>query len=150
MSQLIQNNRDRQGISQTFALLFVTCLLAIMLFANDAFAQRKITRVNGEKHAGNLMVPVNQSEVIRLDVPFANLLVGNPKIADVLALTDRSIYVLGKELGTTSLIISDRQKSLIAVLDIVVSHDIEGLKARLFQVLPNEKIEVRESERWCL
>lgn len=145
MLQLVECNRDRQGIKQTFAVLFVTCLLATMLFANDVFAQRAITKVTDEKHAGNLMVPMNQSEVIRLDVPFANLLVGNPKIADVLALTDRSIYVLGKELGTTSLIISDTRKQLIAVLNIVVSHDIEGLKARLFEVLPDEKIEVWEA-----
>ena len=98
---------------------------------------------NGEKHAGDLVVARNQSQVLRLDVRFSELLVGNSKIADVLALTDRSIYVLGKELGTTSLMIYGKNKKLIAVLDVVVSHDIDSLKTRLYEVMPTEKIEVR-------
>jgi pilus assembly protein CpaC len=76
-------------------------------------------------------------------VPFADLLVGNAEIADVLALTDRSVYVLGKTLGSTSLTIYGRNHSLIAVIDLVVSHDIDALKARLFELMPDENIEVR-------
>lgn len=126
-----------------FTAALLACVLAFAILAKDVSAQPVISKVNGNKHAGELIVPVNKSQVLRLDVPFANLLVGNPKIADVLALTNQSIYVLGKEIGTTSLIISDRNKQPIAVLDIVVSHDVAGLKARLFEVLPKEKIEVR-------
>jgi pilus assembly protein CpaC len=70
-------------------------------------------------------------------------LVGNAEIADVLALTDRSVYVLGKALGSTSLTIYGRNHSLIAVVDLVVSHDIDELKARLFELMPQENIEVR-------
>jgi pilus assembly protein CpaC len=80
---------------------------------------------------------------LKLDVPFADLLVGNAEIADVLALTDRSIYVLGKAVGSTSLTVYGRNKTLIAVLDLVVSYDIEMIKARLFELMPEERIEIR-------
>ncbi len=120
------------------------CLVAIFYTLAPAMAASVLTQVNGEKHAGDLVVARNQSQVLRLDVPFAELLVGNPKIADVLALTDRSIYVLGKALGTTSLMIYGKKKELIAVLDVVVSHDIDKLKSRLFEVMPSEKFEVRD------
>jgi pilus assembly protein CpaC len=86
---------------------------------------------------------VNKSQVLRLDVPFNEVLVGNPEIADVLPLTDRTVYVLGKSLGSTSLTIYGRGKSLIAVVDLVVSRDIDGLKAQLHELMPNERIEVR-------
>jgi pilus assembly protein CpaC len=140
-----------RGNIRQFVAVFLTCVLALAVFATAASAQtaptqlRIISKVNGAKHAGELHIPANQSQVLRLDVPFSELLVGNPKIADVLALTNRSIYVLGKKFGTTSLIINDKDKGLIAIVDITVSHDIEGLKARLFEVMPDEKIEVREA-----
>ena len=42
---------------------------------------------------------VNKSQVLRSDRPFAKALIGNPEIADVLPLTDQSLYVLGKKIG---------------------------------------------------
>jgi pilus assembly protein CpaC len=88
-------------------------------------------------------VPMNKSQILRLDVAFSDLLVGNPDIADVLALTDRSIYVLGKSLGSTSLTIYGPNRQLIAVADLVVSQDIEAMKARLYEIMPDETIEIR-------
>src|SRR3546814_4964229 len=89
------------------------------------------------------MVPVDKSQVLRLDVAFADLLVGNAEVADVLALTDRSIYVLGKAPGSTSLTVYGRNRELIAVMDLVVTVDVAALKGRLFELMPDEQIEVR-------
>jgi pilus assembly protein CpaC len=130
--------------NKIFNFLFTfICAISIALAFSQTHAQNRISIGDNGKHAGELVVAKNKSEVLRLDVPYTDLLVGNSKLADVLALTDRSIYVLGKELGTTSLRIYGRNKSLISVLNIVVTNDVEGLKTRLFDVFPNEKIEVR-------
>jgi pilus assembly protein CpaC len=117
---------------------------AFGLGANPAAAQPQVIVVSGQdKHAGEFIIPVNKSQVLRLDVPLKDLLVGNAEIADVLALTDRSVYVLGKSVGSTSLTLYGANKQLIAVLDLVVSYDIDGLKAKLFEVMPEEDISVR-------
>jgi len=127
---------------QTF--IFATLLAFAMAIANQGWAQPRIIVQGDEtRHAGEFVVPINKSQVLQLDVPFADLLVGNSEIADVLALTDRTVYILGKALGSTSLTIYGRDKNLIAVLDLVVSPDIEGLKARLFEIMPEQKIEAR-------
>ncbi len=111
---------------------------------SPSLAAETIVVVSDEsKHAGEFIIPINKSQVLRIDQQLRDLLVGNPEIADVLALTDRSIYVLGKSLGSTSLTLYGDNKALIAVLDLIVSADIGGLKARLFEVMPKEKIEVR-------
>ena len=78
-----------------------------------------------------------------MDVPFTDLLVGNEEIADVLPLTNRTIYVLGKSLGSTSLSIYGPGKRLIAIVDLMVTYDVQGLKSRLFDLFPEEEIEVR-------
>ena len=127
---------------QTF--IFTTLLAFAMALASQGWAQPRIVVQGDEgRHAGEFGVPINKSQVLQLDVPFADLLVGNSEIADVLALTDRTVYILGKALGSTSLTIYGREKNLIAVLDLVVSPDIEALKARLFEIMPDEKIEAR-------
>jgi pilus assembly protein CpaC len=138
---MIKFKSHRLGIGSYVFALTVLCAL---LIAGPVAAQSRIVTVSDEsKHAGEFVVPLNKSQILKLDVPFADLLVGNAEIADVLALTDRSIYVLGKSLGSTSLTVYGRNRSLIAVLDLTVSHDIDGLKARLFELMPDENIEVR-------
>ena len=59
-------------------------------------------------NAGELDVPVNKSQVVRADRPYAKALIGNPDIADIVPITDTSVYVLGKKTGTTSLTLYDR------------------------------------------
>ena len=128
------------------ALVFASVWLIALAIAAQSWAQPKIVIQSDEtRHAGEFVIAINKSQVLQLDVPFADLLVGNSEIADVLALTDRSIYVLGKSLGSTSLTIYGRNKKLIAVMDLVVSPDIDGLKARLFELMPEENIEMRSA-----
>ena len=50
-------------------------------------------------------------------------MIGNSDVADVLPLSERSIYVLGKKFGTTSLTLYDRSNRVIAVMDVSVGPD---------------------------
>ena len=132
-----------KGPGRHAILLAIACFF-ISASMMPAWAQPQITTQSDDtKYAGEFIVPINKSQVLRLDVPVADLLVGNSEIADVLALTDRTIYVLGRSLGSTSLTIYGQDRSLIAVMDLVITHDIEAIKARLFDFLPEESIEVR-------
>jgi pilus assembly protein CpaC len=111
--------------------------------APDAAGVRPSVRLHDQARAGELLVPLNKSQVIEVDRAFAEISVGNPEIADVTALTQRALYVFGKRLGTTSLTITDSRGAVIAIVDLVVSYDIEGLKAKLFELLPGQAVEVR-------
>ncbi len=94
-------------------------------------------------HAGELAVPVNKSQVLRADRPFAKALIGNSEIADVLPLSDQSLYVLGKSVGTTSMTLYDARNRLIAVVDVMVGPDVTGLKRQLAQLLPGDDVGAR-------
>ena len=86
---------------------------------------------------------MNRAVVVESDVPFAELSIANPTIADISSLSDRTIYVLGKSSGTTTLTLLDASGRLITNVDVRVTPDITEFKERLRQVLPGEKIEVR-------
>lgn len=127
-----------------YAVLAFAMATASIVGAEPANAQTQPQiQVQEFRHAGEFHVPLNKSQILRLDQPFTDLLVGNAEVADVLALTNRSIYVLGKAPGSTNLTIYGPGKQLIAVVDLVVGFDVEGLKAKLFEMMPNEAVEVR-------
>jgi pilus assembly protein CpaC len=90
-----------------------------------------------------LSVPMNRAVVVESAQPFAELSIANASIADISSLSDRSIYVLGKSPGTTTLTILDAQGQLITNVEVRVAADVTEFKERLRQILPDEKIEVR-------
>jgi pilus assembly protein CpaC len=96
-------------------------------------------------NAGELDVPVNKSQVLRADRPYAKALIGNPDIADIVPISPTSVYVLGKKTGTTSLTLYDKGSRLIAVVDIVVGPDVTTLKRQLSDLLPGDSIAARMS-----
>ena len=97
------------------------------------------------RHAGTLTVPMNKSEVVSTDRPIAKALIGNDDIADVLPISDRSVYVLGKKMGTTSLTLQDSMGRVLTIMDVAVGPDVDALTEQLHALVPDEQIEARIS-----
>lgn len=93
--------------------------------------------------ARSLNVSINRAVVVESDVPFAELSVANPGIADIATLSDRTIYVLGKSPGRTTLTLLGPDGKLITNVEVRVAPDLAEFKERLREILPGEKIEVR-------
>ncbi|MBD3729559.1 MAG: type II and III secretion system protein family protein [Sphingomonadales bacterium] len=94
-------------------------------------------------HAGELEIPINKSQILTADRPIDRAMIGNDQIADVLPVSERSVYVLGKAMGTTSLTLYDRSNRVIAVMDISVGPDADAVRSQFEQMLPGEPVEVR-------
>ena len=90
-------------------------------------------------------VPIDRAVVIESAVPFAELSIANPAVADFSTLSDRTVYILGKLTGTTTLTLIDKKGNLISNVQIKVTTDLKELRKRLKEILPNEKIEVRSA-----
>jgi len=97
-----------------------------------------------EPALATITIPVGKSQVIELPSPYSDVMIANPKVADIVPLSARSIYVVGKGMGSTALTIYGPGKRMIASANVEVSPDTDALKARLSEVMPNErKIAVR-------
>lgn len=108
-----------------------------------AFAET--LRVVQGSASSSLNVPMNRAVVVESDQPFADVSIANPGIADISSLSDRSIYVLGKAPGRTTLTLLSAEGKLISNVEVSVTLDIAEFKERLQQILPGEKIEVRSA-----
>lgn len=131
--------------------LIVAALLAlpIGIQAQQSSAQFDSTAQSGLRNGASeaLTVPLFKSRVVRLDEPAARVSVGNPDIADILILRSTQLYVLGKDLGTTNVLLWDRSDHLIGTVAVEVTHDLESLKSKLNELLPGEAIKVYSSQR---
>lgn len=78
-----------------------------------------------------VQVTLHKSETVRVGEPFSEALVGNAEVADVVPLTDRSIYIVGKKVGVTRIALLDVSKQLLGVVDVEVTYDLSGLRTRL-------------------
>ena len=89
------------GLSLTVSPLAV-------LTASEGWANN--IRVLKQGTSRSLDVPMNRAVVVESDVPFAELSIANPGIADISSLSDRTIYVLGKSPGLTTLLLLPRSR----------------------------------------
>ena len=122
-------------------------LSTVVLVASSTGAQLIQETSVQSAQATELMVPLYKSRVLTSSVPVQRVSVGNPDIADLLILRDREIYVLGKDLGTTNVLLWDRGDSLIGSVAVEVTHDLQGLKQKLFDLMPTESIDVYAAQR---
>jgi len=95
----------------------------------------------------DLVVPLYKSRVVTVDVPTSRVSVGNPDIADFVVISPTQLYVLGKDIGNTNVLLWDSNARLIGAINVEVQHDLEDLKRKLSEVLPQEPIEVRSAQR---
>lgn len=117
--------------------------LALCFTAVPAIVPAETLQVMRGSPSSALNVPMNRAVVVESDVPFTELSIANPTIADISSLSDRTIYVLGKEPGRTTLTLLGGDGRLITNVEVHVTPDIAEFKERLEQILPGENIEVR-------
>ncbi|QDM39624.1 type II and III secretion system protein family protein [Altererythrobacter sp. TH136] len=123
---------------------FRTMCAALALSAAGLTAAPALAQSSGI-HAGSIEVPVNKSQVVSADRAIARAMVGNAEVADVLPISEQSVYVLGKKFGTTSLTLYDRANRVIAVMDVEVGPDVEGLRTQIAELVPGQPVEARIS-----
>ncbi|HEY7457912.1 MAG TPA: type II and III secretion system protein family protein [Xanthobacteraceae bacterium] len=110
--------------------------------AMPAESQARLVQLSLGKATVTVKVPLSKSETVRTDAGFVDVVVADPEIADVLPLTDRSLSVLGKKIGSTRLSIYAEGKQLLGVFDVEVSYDTSQLAAELSRQFPHASFRV--------
>ncbi len=117
--------------------------LAIVMAQWTGAASAESIKVLSSATTGALNVPMNRAVVVETEEPFSTANIANPGIADINSLSERSIYVLGKAPGRTTLTLIAPDGQLLTNVEIRVTPDVAEFKERLRQILPGEPIEVR-------
>jgi len=135
---------------RTMTAIRIAVMTAVALplapYAPEAMAQ---SATSSDFPVQTLEVPVNKSRIVTSDRPIAQAMISDDhenkdeRIADVVAITERKIHVLGKKMGTTTLTLYDHGSRVISVIDVAVGPDVEALRDQLGQLVPGETIDAR-------
>jgi pilus assembly protein CpaC len=137
-------NSKNFRINVSIMALVVTGLL--VTFASYAQPAVKSKWEQQNKFNKRVEVALNKSTVLQLNTPVKKISIGNPAIADILVLRAGQVYVLGKGLGSTNVLLWDKNDGVISNLDVEVTHDLDGLKAKLYELMPDEEVNVYTSQ----
>lgn len=89
-----------------------------------------------------LRTSVDSSAPLHALGPIDTVVVSQPEIAKVGAAGPTDLYVQGRELGATNLLVFGRDGRLTQTISVRVGYDAEALREALVAALPEERIEV--------
>ena len=117
-----------------FAFIFLSTLAIPVLQTSEATAQsqpqtRKLARTSAT--VSRIKLIINKSQTITVAWPVADVLIGAMEIADVVPVSDRTLYFLGKKIGTTNAHLFDVDKKLLAIIDIDVRPDVSAIETQV-------------------
>jgi pilus assembly protein CpaC len=116
--------------------------LALMMVLTTVFAVAALNAVTlraavsgslGENtpRVRHIVVTVNKSQTIRFENPIKLASLGSTNIVDIQPLTNTSIYILAKKVGTTNISIFDENMQLVELLDVEVAIDTANLQEKI-------------------
>lgn len=107
----------QHGQSKSLAsLMKVMMISALAVLAGALQAPQKV-------YAGDLVVYYDQSQLLRLPRPVAEVIIGNPSIADVSIQGGSLLVVTGKTFGMTNIIALDSERNIIQDQRVIVERD---------------------------
>ncbi len=125
--------------------LLQASLFGLVLAVNPGAYARggEVLKISRGATSKVVSVALNRAIVMESDTSFGELSVANPAIADIATLSDKTIYILGKAPGRTTMTLLAPGGKLITNVEVHVVPDIAEFKERLKEILPKEPIEVR-------
>ncbi len=129
-----RKNSDRGiGVGTLLRNVAISIALALPVMATlmpaAAQAQQHIQFANSR--TSKVIVAVGKSEDIHTDQNFADIMVGDPDVADVNPLTDHALSILGKKIGTTRVTVYGPDKKAVGIFDVEVSYDVSQLSSEI-------------------
>lgn len=114
----------------SLAAALAALAIATLLPMGETQAQ-KLVEISGAKRTAMVNVSIGKSADVRTDMTFTDITVGDPEIADVNVLTDRSLSILGRKSGTTRVTAYGEGKKTVGIFDVEVTYDTSMLASEI-------------------
>ena len=144
----MDGDRTGNGVApgRHVARRLVAALAAVILGAMPAIvwtsaASAQTVQIAAGRTAA-IKVAKGKPKTLKTSDAFYEIVIGDPAVANVTPLTDRSFYVLGNELGTTAIALFDENKQIVGTIDIEVTLDTASLAGTIREAVPGANIRV--------
>ncbi|MFO7983960.1 MAG: type II and III secretion system protein family protein [Desulfuromonadales bacterium] len=127
----------KRSESSSFAAAILSLIFCFAI-AGQAMAQ------NMDRQT--LELKLGGSDLVQTQHPIKRVSIADSDVADVVVLSPREIYVFGKKVGYTSVILWDDGERRKTLLDVVIGLDLTGLKEKIHELYPEQEIKVHGTE----
>ena len=112
----------------------------------SAFAQRRsgVEPASAAMFAKRITLGVGRTIIVDLPADAAEIVVGDPKIANAVVRSTRKLYVMGLGTGQTTILAMSSDGRQIANLEMNVGRDLDELDKLLHTALPRSRIVVKQ------
>ena len=128
-------------VAPTIGLVTAMTMLLLTMAGTQALAQTSVRTVG--PGVETIEIEVNKGALVRLPEPASAVFVANPEFADISVKSPTLVYVMAKRTGETSLFALDSTDSVLANVNLMVTHNVSALSASLRSVMPDTAIEAR-------
>jgi len=116
----------------------ISAMIILLLSSGIGFASTQSGKI--------VKVPHHKSTHVTLAGKAKRVSLGDPEVLDIVMLKSDEVFLIGKKLGSTNLMAWDSRGQLIESINIEVTHDLNSLKAKLYEFLPGEEIQVHSAQ----
>jgi pilus assembly protein CpaC len=133
--EVIFAGRTRPAPFRWRILIALAGLLTVLAVASPNAAEISVDNsLSGEASGGPVAlhhITIYKSRTVPFEKPFTKAIVGSNEIVDVLPISDRTLYLQGKKLGTTNVSVFDSEGRLVSILDVEVAIDIGEIQQKI-------------------
>lgn len=115
--------------------------LALLLSPLGAAIPAAAATYSQSPDTGTLEIPLGKSKVVSAEAPIARAMIGNADTADVVPVSNHSVYVIGKKMGTTNLTLYDAGGRVMSMMTVAVGPDVDALGDQMRKLVPGNQIE---------
>ena len=87
-------------------------------------------------------LPVSQAVTVNISAPVGKIVTADPTIADAQPITDRSLYLVGRAFGTTTVNLFSDEGAPVGLLAVEVGADTADMARSIRDALPHSKVTV--------
>lgn len=126
----------------SYRIRLFLAVVSLSLLSLGSSAQAASAVVPGIK-SQRYQIALNKAMTLDVGQNVEKISMADPDVAEIVLMVPRKLLVHGNKIGTTNVLLWNAQNQVFASLDIEVRHDLELLKSKLYEVLPDEPIKVQ-------
>lgn len=111
--------------------------------ASDPKSNLVTIAADKQKRDPSLVLTQGMAEVVPIEGDVSDVMVANPSVVEVSALKNNQLYIVGLNLGTTNVIVTDVEGNVIQRLNIHVKIDDITIQKAVNELFPDEEVKIR-------
>jgi pilus assembly protein CpaC len=144
VTRLMKAPMTMRSVHISFVLAMMFSIFVMSAFGvNNVRAQvDEVTLVINGGSLSKISMQPGTTRTVRTNRKFSDLVVGDPAIADIVPLSEQSLYIQGKSPGLTNISIYNASKNLLGVIEVRVQLNFDDVVRAIRATSPTSQVSV--------